>query len=167
MSLLSRIVAPFRKANPAGEGNFHPGPYHIIGPHGGWLPDSWGRYANFWQMDYDPLPGVPGGTTAMVEACVSAYSQTIAMCPGSHWRKLDNGGREEVTNSDLSRILKEPNDYQTISDFLLNLVRRLYEFGEGFALVTRNARGEVDELHLMRDGFPNIAVDGSIFYTLG
>lgn len=103
----------------------------------------------------------------MVEACVSAYAQTAAMCPGDHWRKLANGGRERVTNSALSRILRRPNDYQSISDFLMNLTRRLYTHGEAFAVCARNDRNEIDGLHLAPTGMAQIGVDGSIFYSLG
>jgi HK97 family phage portal protein len=88
------------------------------------------------------------------------------MCPGDHWRKLENGGRQRVVNSALSRILKRPNDYQSISDLMLNLTRRLYEKGETFALAIRNNRGEITELHLMQFGVPRLAVDGTIFYDL-
>ena len=100
----------------------------------------------FWQQGYDVQPY--GEASAMVEACVGAYAQTIAMCPGDHWRLLDNGGRERVTNSALSRILRRPNDYQTISDFLLNLTRALYSRGEAFAVALRNDRGEIDRTAL-------------------
>jgi HK97 family phage portal protein len=102
----------------------------------------------------------------MVEACVSAYSQTVPMCPGNHWRKLDNGGRERVVNSALTRILRQPNDYQSISDFMLNLTRQLYERGESFAVAIRNSRFEIDELHLMRNGIYQINEDGSVAYSL-
>lgn len=104
----------------------------------------------------------------MVEACVSAYAQTTAMCAtdGDHWRTLENGGRERVTNSALSRVLRRPNDYQSISDFMLNLTRRLYTHGEAFALAIRNDRQEIAELHLMPHGQPFIGTDGSIFYSL-
>lgn len=102
----------------------------------------------------------------MVEACVSAYAQTAAMCPGDHWRKLANGGRERVIDSALSRILRHPNDYQSISDFVLNLTRRLYSGGEAFAYATRNGRNEIDELHLMHHGMAMVGVDGSVFYHL-
>lgn len=77
----------------------------------------------------------------MVEACVSAYSQTTAMLPGDHWRANDRGGRDRVTNSALARILRNVNSYQTISDFLLNAVRS--------ALALRNERFEIAELHLL------------------
>jgi phage portal protein BeeE len=91
---------------------------------------------NWWQSGFSLQPY--GDCNAMVEACVSAYSQTVAMCPGGHWRSLGNGGRELVTNSALSRIIKRPNDYQSMSDLLLNLTRRLYDKGESFGLAIRN-----------------------------
>ena len=37
-----------------------------------------------------------------------------------------------------ARILKYPNDYQTPSDFMLNLVRHLYLEGNAFAMAVRN-----------------------------
>src|SRR5580765_7849450 len=144
---------------PAPEGAYRPGPYFLSN---GWLPagSSW----NYWQSGQNVQPY--GGPSAMLEACISAYAQTVPMCPGDHWRTLDNGGRERVTNSALSRILRRPNDYQSISDFMLNLTRRLYERGESFAVAVRNSRFEITELHLMRVGTPTIAEDGSIFYSL-
>lgn len=158
MGLLARLFGGQEKAT---EGAYRPGPYALSD---GWLSATAGRLINWWQAGYSLSPY--GESSAMVEACVSAYSQTIAMCPGDHWRKLSNGGRERVTGSALTRILKSPNDYQSISDFLLNLTRRLYERGEAFALAIRNNRNEIVELHLMRCGYPYVAYDGSIFYQL-
>ncbi len=86
----------------------------------------------------------------MVEACVSAYSQTVAMCPGDHWRRTSDGGRVRVSGSPLAAIIRRPNAYQTISDFLLNATRDLYQHGEFFALAVRDGRGDISELHLMR-----------------
>ena len=106
---------------------------------------------------------------AIIEACVSAYSQTVAMCPGDHWRSKANGGRERVSTSALSRLLRYPNDYQTMSDFLLNAVRQLYLQGNAYALCLRNARYEITELHLMdnRYCYPMIDGDGEVHYSLG
>lgn len=159
MGLLSWLVGAKQKT---AEGAYRPGPYLLSD---GWLSATAGRFMNFWQMGFSVQPYGEG--SAMVEACVSAYAQTAAMCPGDHWRSLDNGGRERVTNSALSRVLRRPNDYQSISDFLMNLTRRLYTHGEAFALAIRNDRNEVGELHLMRDGYARVAEEGSIFYSLG
>lgn len=156
---LSKILPYW--ARRSGEGAYRPGPYLL---NGGWLSAAAGRYLNWWQNGHTLQPY--GETSAMVEACVSAYAQTVAMCPGDHWRKLPNGGRERVANSALSRVIRRPNDYQSGSDFLLNLTRRLYVRGESFAVGIRNERQEIAELHLMREGMAMVAEDGSVFYSL-
>jgi HK97 family phage portal protein len=132
----------------------------------GFLPASAGSLMNFWQCGFDVQSR---GRSAIVEACVSAYAQTVAMCPGGHWRLLDNGGRERVTTSALSRVLRKPNQYSTISDFMLNSTTSLYSDGNAYALALRNDRFEIDSLHLMqpRQCAPRIAPDGSLFYSLG
>jgi HK97 family phage portal protein len=168
--LLATLAAPFRRRSttaPAAEGEPRPGPYYVHNPDG-WLPDEWGQYWNYWQMGRDPIGGIGGAGGAVVEACVSAYAQTIAQCPGDHWRALPNGGRERVTTSALSRILRWPNDYQSRSDFILNLVRGLYLDGNAYSLATRNDRYEVSALHPFDPKMSKavIAPNGEIFYDL-
>ncbi len=159
MGLLSRIFRP--SSAKAAEGEFRPGPYAVDG---GWIPA--GSPWNFWQTGIKPRSG---GSSAIVEACVSAYSQTAAMCPGDHWRRLPDGGRERVTNSALSRIMRRPNSYQSMSDFMLNAVRWLYAEGNVYALALRNDRNEISELHLMASSQCSAAVadGGEVFYQLG
>jgi HK97 family phage portal protein len=145
------------------EGAFRPGPYYLRYS-GGWLPN--GSASNFWQLGQNVQPW--STSSAVVEACISAYSQTAAMCPGTHWRLNAKGGRDRVTTSSLSRVLKQPNDYQSISDFLLNAVRQVYLEGNAYALALRNDRYEIDELHLMDSWLsrPQLSVDGEVFYRL-
>jgi HK97 family phage portal protein len=159
--LIARIMKPLARA---GEGQNRPGPW-FLPVTGGWLPADVGDSINWWQNGFLPITG---GQGAMVEACVSAYSQTVAMCPGDHWRLQDDGGRERVTKSALARILRYPNDYQSISDFMLNATRELYMEGNAYALAIRNSRFEVAELHLMNSqmSFPRVAYNGEIFYNL-
>ena len=160
-NLLSRIFRPLLKA---AEGEVRPGPYYLPVT-GGWIPaDSpW----NWWQTGIDPSGGFGG--SAIVEACLSAYSQTVAMCPGVHWRLNDKDGRDRVTTSALSRILRSPNSYQSPSDFMLNATRSLYAEGNAYALALRNDRYEIEELHLMdpRQCGPQVAMTGDVFYYLG
>ena len=158
---LSRISRLIGKA----EGEYRPGPWYLPIT-GGWLPADVGKFTNWWQLGYDPI-GL-SSQSAMVEACVSAYSQTVAMCPGDHWRLNSKGGRDRVKNSALARLLRYPNDYQTISDFLLNAVRSLYLTGNCYALALRNDRFEIDELHLMKSelSHPLLAYNGDVFYQL-
>jgi HK97 family phage portal protein len=111
---------------------------------------------------------VRGGGSAIVEACVAAYAQSLSLCPGDHWRATARGGRERVEKSAASRILRTPNAYQSASDFNSNLVRQLYTDGNAYALALRNDRFEADELHLMdsRLCLPVVSVDGDVFYRL-
>ena len=66
-------------------------------------------------------------------------------------------------------ILRAPNDYQSISDFMLNAVRSLYADGNCYALALRNSRFEIASLHLMHPGssMPYVAENGEIFFSLG
>lgn len=149
----------------ATEGEPREGPWLVHFPDG-ILPNAWGQYWNYWQMGRDPIDGFGG--SAVVEACVSAYAQTIAQCPGDHWKSDGKGGRERVTSSALSRILRDPNDYQSRSDFILNLVRDLYLHGNTYHLAMRNSRFEVYELHPFdpKQSSPIVRGDSQIFYEL-
>jgi HK97 family phage portal protein len=160
----SLIANMLRSVLKSVEGNFRPGPYYLPVT-GGWLPD--GAAINWWQEGYNPL--YASTCSAMVEACVSAYAQTVAMCPGDHWRLNGKGGRDRVKNSALARILRHPNAYQSISDFMLNTVRSLYLTGNAYALALRNDRYEISELHIMNPeiSYPRLAINGEIFYWLG
>jgi HK97 family phage portal protein len=160
--LFARALSLVRRG--AVEGAPRPGPWHLPFS-GGWLSAEAGQYWNWWQLGYN-VEGL--GRSAIVEACVSAYAQTVAMCPGDHWRMTQKGGRERVENSAAARLLRQPNAYQSISDFLLNLVRQLYTTGNAYALALRNDRYEADELHLMNSRLcrPVLSVDGEVFYRL-
>jgi HK97 family phage portal protein len=160
--LVARILRPIARAL---EGSYRPGPYSL--PYsGGMLSAEAGQYQNWWQMGYNIEGG--GFRSAVVEACISAYAQTLAQCPGDHWKLNNKGGRTRVTTSALARILRRPNAYQSISDFLLNLTDSLYRYGNGYALALRNDRYEVSELHLMHGQMsrPQLASNGEIFYRL-
>ena len=161
----SKLAAAVMKAA-AAEGEYRPGPWYLPVTQG-WLPADVGNSINWWQNGYNVLP--MGAGSAIIEACLSAYSQTVAMCPGDHWKANSKGGRDRITTSALSRILHFPNDYQTMSDFLLNCVRQLYRTGNAYAWCLRNNRYEITELHLMdsRNSYPMVDQDGEVFYSLG
>jgi HK97 family phage portal protein len=149
----------------ATEGQSRPGPW-LLPVTGGWLPANVGDKWNWWQLGYNIEAFSP---SSLVEACVSAYSQTVAMCPGDHWLADGKGGRTRVVTSDLHRILRQPNDYQSISDFMLNAVRSLYLTGNAYALAQRNSRFEVSSLHLLdsRYTMPMVAETGEVIYQTG
>jgi HK97 family phage portal protein len=161
MGLLDKALAVFR--GKSGEGAYREGPWYLP-VSGGTLSAEAGQFHNWWQLGHDVQRH---GGSAIVQACVSAYAQTAAMCLGSHWRSRADGGRDRITNSALARVLLKPNAYQTPSDFLLNLTSLLYRRGNAYALAVRNARFEIVELHLMWGACaPMVAMTGDVFYSL-
>jgi phage portal protein BeeE len=158
-AIVANVLRPVLRAL---EGQPRQGPYYLP-ISGGWLPA--GADCGWWQQGHSL---VGGERLAIIEACISAYSQTCAMLPGNHYRANVRGGRDRITTSALSRILRAPNAYMTPSDFLLNAVRSLYLTGNCYALALRSHRFEIEELHLMDPDMsaPAVAADGQIFYAL-
>lgn len=171
LSTISNLVASISGLGkePGPEGVFRNGPYYTSG---GIIPD--GAPLNFWQLGW--RRGGVSPRSAMVEACQSAYAQTVAMLPASHYRAdylpsgKPTGGRTRVANaaSAPTRALRRPNDYQTGSDLLLNIVRQMKGKGAAYVLAVRNGRDEVEGLHLFDadQSKPLIGEDGSIYYEL-
>ncbi len=157
MGLLARI---FGKAK-AAEGAYRPGPYLLSG---GWLSEKAGKFMNWWQMGHSLRPY--GESGAMVEAASPPMRRQLRCV------RVRTGIRRETAAGKSSPRRRwrgscwSPNDYQSMSDLLLNITRRLYSKGECFCLAIRNNRFEIAELHWMRDGYPVIAEDGSIFYRV-
>ena len=163
MGLIDRIKSLVTTTK--AEGDVTTGPW-VLPISGGWIPA--GSPSNWWQMGQDLQPLT--GTSAIVEACISAYAQTLAMCPGAHKLLNPDNSIERITTSSLSRVLKRPNGYQTGSDFMVNAIRQLLGEGNAYALALRNSRFEITELHLMhsRSSAPMVAPStGDIFYSLG
>ena len=131
------------------------------------IPASWP--VGWWQQGLN----APGGNagTSIVHACVDSYAQTIASVPGYHYRyNPDTGTKTRITTSALSRALVRPNDYQTRSDFFLNMVKELLMHGNAYIVATRNDRGEIAQMHQLpsRTTQPYIEPESrSIFYAAG
>ena len=85
---------------------------------------------NWFQQGYSPA--VFSDTCGTVEACISAYAQTVAQCPVLHYKVDANGVKTRIPNSNVARLLARPNGYQTRSDFLLNLVNSLLKNGNAY-----------------------------------
>ena len=131
----------------------------------GGLPTSWPW--QWWQRNFKPYGA---DSCATVYACAAAYAQTIAACAADHWIAKSDGGKELVTTSALSRILRSPNSYQTRSDFILNMVQQLMLNGNAYVVGFRNARNEFDNIHLLdsQSTHPYVEPESkTVFYALG
>jgi len=161
MALLARAAEAATRIFRPRQKQFGPFMSPIMGGSG--VPANWPM--NWWQLGYDPLH--PSGS-AVVYACRQAYAQTISMCTGTHWQSDGKGGRERMTTSALSRILRKPNAYQSPTDFFLYLTDCLYGEGAAYGLAIRNNRFEISEIHLMTPSQCSVSVgaDGAIYYQL-
>lgn len=126
--------------------------------HGGWVDvaSAW----NYWQSGQWSSNGV----NSVVYACVQAYAQTIAQLPALHLRRDHEGYNETLSDTSVARVMRRPNNYQTRSDFLLNLVHSLLFEGNGYAIAERSG-GQIVALHLVPPHAcsPHVA-QGEIFY---
>jgi len=120
---------------------------------------------NWWQMgmvDNNVVKSNPG-----IEACVGHISRVGALVPPTHVKDLPNGGTERVMNSNALKVLRKPNEYQTRSDLMLNIIRSLLLEGNGYAVAFRNPDFSIRELHLLPStGTRHFIdpVDGAIYY---
>lgn len=128
----------------------------------GGIPVGWNW--NFWQQN---LRHLQGGESATVNACVNAYAMTLAQLPGGHFRRIagGKGAAVPIPNSNVASILRDPNSYQTRSDFVLNLVTQLLFFGNAYAWAQRDGPA-VESLHLMppRSCEPYVEPDSRTVY---
>jgi HK97 family phage portal protein len=102
-----------------------------------------------------------------VYACVRILSEAIASLPLHVYRYNDAGGKEKALAHPLYRLLHdEPNPEMSAFSFRETLMTHLLLWGNGYAQVIRNGRGEIVALYpLMPD---RMTVDrdaqGNIFY---
>jgi HK97 family phage portal protein len=163
MGVLSRVKSFFGAGR---EGTWR-GPFHGQGELGGWY--ELGRLEDGYQRNL-AVDGLSARYVPGVYACVMTIARSSSQCYPRHIRVTSDGRFEEVTTSAASRVLMNPNSYQTAPDFLLNLIAQTLFDGEAFCVVTRNNRFEVSEIHLLPRGSCSPYVDPEtreIFYSVG
>lgn len=127
-------------------------------------PSNWP--INWFQRGWTPQAPTQGGS--VVEACISAYAQTMAQLHGRQYRITENGTKEYVTTSNLARVLAKPNYYQTRSDFLLNIVYSLYTSGNAYFIGNTTGTEKPKEVFMLD---PNVTrvhrveETGDVFYS--
>ena len=110
-------------------------------------------------------------TTAMqmtaVYACVRILSETVAGLPLNVYRYNDSGGKEKAFKHPLYRLLHdEPNPEMTSFAFRETLMSHLLLWGNAYAQIIRNARGEVIALYPLMPNKMSVDRDqnGRLFY---
>ncbi|MFN3261314.1 MAG: phage portal protein [Pikeienuella sp.] len=121
---------------------------------------------DFWQRD---MRWSHERSCATVEAVIGAYAQTIAQLEIVHASYDDQETRTIRRTTPLARVLRNPNHYQTRSDFFLNLIRSLLSRGNGYAIALRDDGQRIRELHPVMPMCAYPMVDrqtGDIFYSV-
>ena len=134
-----------------------------------WVQTDQGRLntdwdLGWWQQDLKPLSG---GKNETVEACVSALSQTVAMCPIQHLREEDNGEDKRQYGSGPERVLLNPNPYTSRSVFFNQIIRSIYFYGNGYAVATRDNNRAINGLYFSDPRSTNGVIDqetGDVYY---
>ena len=110
-------------------------------------------------------------TTAMqmtaVYSCVRILSEAVAGLPLHLYRYNDSGGKEKALDHPLYRILHDtPNEEMTSFIFRETLMGHLLLYGNAYAQIIRNARGEVIALYPLMPNRMEVDRDskGRLFY---
>jgi HK97 family phage portal protein len=122
--------------------------------------------SQFWQKALDRNPNGQGACAAS-ESGFEAYAQSVAQLPVRHMKHVD---QEYVPlDSDAVKLLKNPNGYQTQSEFFSYMVRRLLSQGNAYAVATRDRDYNVNGFHPVMANHCEPYVDPetrSIFYSV-
>lgn len=102
-----------------------------------------------------------------VLACVKLISEEMARLDINHSLRQDEGGWSNSYQSAPYRVLRNPNHYQTRSDWMLHMMLSLLLEGNAYSVAVRDRRGAVTTLHPVpaRGCTPHVVQgDGDVFY---
>lgn len=140
---------------------------------GGWLGQGYGpppmSYpTNWFQLGMD-LPGLEDYETfGPVASCISIISQDLSRIPLDHVSIGENRAATVIHNRAPARLFRNPNNYQTIVDFLLYIGRSMLSDGNAYAIAKRNDRFEVTALYPIHPKacWPYLTDTGEVYYRL-
>lgn len=105
-----------------------------------------------------------------VYACINVIASDISKLPVVIYGvDLTSGARTLRRLDYYAGLMSAPNSYQTHADFMYCFVQSYLFQGNTYCLVRRNARSEINEMHVLNPYrvVPMIAEDGSVFYRCG
>ena len=106
-------------------------------------------------------------SNSAVFTAIDRISSDIAKIPLRHWKKRPDGGRDEVSPSQLIQVWQKPNPHQTEFDIIKALVASQLYRGNGYIYALMNGRNQVVEMYpLSPDGCVPHVWEGNVFYRL-
>ena len=135
---------------------------------GGWLPMTVREpYMGAWQQNVE-LSVDTALSNPTVFRCVSLIAGDISKTPLRLVALDDDGIWTETSSPAFSPVLRKPNRYQTIGQFLEQWMFSKLLYGNTYVLKERDDRGVVVALYVLdpKGVTPLVAPDGSVFYQL-
>ena len=109
--------------------------------------NSYRNDPQWFQKGY-PMPhGQSALEVSSVYACIKIISEETAKLKLEHLKETPAGGYEKDRSSAPYRVLRNPNSYQTRSDFILYLMLNLLLHGNAYNVAVRDRRGAVSKFH--------------------
>ena len=103
-----------------------------------------------------------------VYSCVRILSEAIASLPLHLYKQIDKGGKEKAINHPLYKLLHdEPNPEMTSFVFRETLMSHLLLWGNAYAQIIRNGKGQIIALYPLMPNRMSVDRDpnGRIYYT--
>lgn len=112
-------------------------------------------------------PGAPG--VAPVYSCVMLNARAVSQCEPKHLVPSSNGAMVPSTTSPASRVLRNPNSYETYTQLIYNTCAEMLFQGESIWLVTRDDRYAITAAHRIPRGTWSVYIEPEskeIFYSI-
>jgi HK97 family phage portal protein len=134
---------------------------------GGWAPIIREPYTGAWQANQELTPeSVYSNPT--VFRCISVITTDISKCRLRLVRLDADGVWSESTNPAYTPVLRRPNRYQLIGQFIDAWMTARLLFANVYVYKERDARGVVKALYVLDSAkvVPLVAPDGAVYYEL-
>jgi HK97 family phage portal protein len=135
---------------------------------GGWTPIVRESYPGAWQQNVTVITLTAALSNPTVFRCVSLIAGDISKTPLQLVTVDDAGIWTPTTSPAFSPVLRKPNRYQTIGQFLEQWMLSKLLWGNTYVLKDRDARGVVVALYVLDPArvVPMVTPDGSVYYSL-
>lgn len=126
-------------------------------------------FGNGWERGLRLQGPIDGRAVPAAFACVMAFARAASQCYPAHKTVTEGGKHTIMTSSPASRLLREPNGYQTFDLFMFGVVASMGFDGEALVLIERDDRNAPNALHQVARGAFQPFVDhqtGAVFYAI-
>lgn len=124
-------------------------------------------FAGAWQQNKE-ITASDGLKYPVVFACISRISEDVSKVPLRIERRDSHGIYKADRNHALTKLLRQPNDYQDRQQFLASWEASVQSRGNAYILKGRGPGGQVNSLHVLHPDLtqPLVTPKGAVFYQL-